>query len=159
MHGQTAAGVRGWKDHVLTGFVSVFFLGYSPIASGTVGSLPGIAIAYWLSGRPVTLLALAFIIFALGVPASSRAETVFGCKDPSYVTIDELAGMLIAFVGLPMSWSSAICIFLLFRIFDIFKPFPARQCERIRGGLGIMADDIVAGIYANMAFRLLDRFL
>jgi len=147
--------IRGWKDCLTAGFVSVLFLGYVPVASGTVGSLPAIGVALWLRQRPVHLLVLSIVIFVLGVAASSRARGLFNAEDPSEVTIDEFVGMLLAFLWIPMTLKSIVAVFLLFRLFDIFKPFPARHCERIGGGLGIMADDVVAGIYANLAYRLL----
>jgi phosphatidylglycerophosphatase A len=159
MRGQAVSGkAKGWTDHVVVAFVSVLFLGYSPIASGTVGSLPGIVAALWLGGNPASLLFVAAVVFVLGVMASSRAEIIFDRKDPSQVTIDEFVGMLIAFLGLRVTWGAVVAVFLLYRIFDIIKPTPARQCERLKGGLGIMADDVVAGIYANLIFRLFDHF-
>ncbi|GAB4347270.1 MAG: phosphatidylglycerophosphatase A [Candidatus Abyssubacteria bacterium] len=153
-HTTTTAG-RGWRDYTLLGFVSVFFLGYVPVASGTFGSLPAILFAWWLRNSQAYLLASALVLFALGVAAASQVEAILGRKDPSIVTIDEFVGMLLAFFGISMTWGSVACAFFLYRAFDVFKPFPARQCERLHGGLGIMADDIVAGIYANLAVRLI----
>ncbi|MBI4831171.1 MAG: phosphatidylglycerophosphatase A [Candidatus Lindowbacteria bacterium] len=154
-----AGGVLEWKDQIIAGFVSVLFLGYSPVASGTVASIPGIFVALLLGDSPRLTLVVAVVLFALGVVASTRAEKIFGRKDPSQVTIDEFVGMLIALWGLPVTWGPVVAVFLFYRLFDIFKPFPARQCERIKGGLGIMADDVVAGIYANLLFRLIDYLL
>ncbi|UCD56928.1 MAG: phosphatidylglycerophosphatase A [Candidatus Hydrogenedentota bacterium] len=147
--------IQEWGDGIAVGFASVLFLGYAPMASGTVGSLPAIGVALWLHHRPVHLLLLAVILLPLGAAASTRAERVYGRKDPPEVTIDEFVGMLVAFLWLPMTLSSVALVFILYRLFDIFKPFPARQCERIKGGFGVMADDVVAGVYANAAFRLL----
>ena len=146
--------VHSWTDKLTIGFTSVLFLGYSPIASGTFGSIPAVGVALWLNRWPIGLLLLAVVLFFVGVIASSRAEEIFERKDPGEVTIDEFVGMLVAFLWLPMTWSSVALVFVLFRICDIVKPFPARRCERIGGGLGIMADDIVAGIYANLLFRI-----
>jgi phosphatidylglycerophosphatase A len=98
---------------------------------------------------------LCAVVFILGVAASDRVEKLFGRSDPSEVTVDEFVGMLIAYLGHSMTWSSVTIIFIIYRLFDIFKPFPARQCERLPGGLGIMTDDLVAGIYANLAFWLI----
>jgi phosphatidylglycerophosphatase A len=151
----SAVRVRGWKDTVCVAFASVLFLGYAPVASGTFGSVPAVLVAWWLNQRPFHLLMLAAVVFILGVAASDRVEKLFGRSDPSEVTVDEFVGMLIAYLGHPMTWSSVTIIFIIYRLFDIFKPFPARQCERLPGGLGIMTDDLVAGIYANLAFWLI----
>lgn len=148
-------GIQGRRDILTASFASVLFLGYAPVASGTVGSLPAIGVALWLQHRPLYLLALAAVVFLLGVAASRRAQTLFKHDDPSEVVVDEFVGMLLAFLWLPMTVNCIVVVFILYRLFDIIKPFPAGQCERIGGGLGIMADDVVAGVYANLAFRLL----
>jgi phosphatidylglycerophosphatase A len=144
-----------WKDRLVVAFTSVLFTGYAPVASGTIGSLPAVGVAVYLRDRPLALLLTAVALLALGAPASTRAEKIHGEKDPGRVTIDEFVGMLIAFLWLPITWVSVVSVFVLFRLFDIWKPFPANRCERLGGGLGIMADDVVAGIYANVAFRIL----
>ncbi len=151
----SSVGVRGWKGTVLRTFTSVFFLGYAPVASGTFGSLPAIIVAWWSRKSSLYGLLLAVVLFVLGVAASDRVAKSLGREDPSEITVDEFVGMLIAFLWRPMTPLSVIVIFVLYRLFDIFKPFPARQCESLPGGLGIMADDVVAGIYANLAYWLL----
>ena len=150
---------RTWMQQLTIIYSSVFFLGYTPVASGTVGSLPAIAVAFCLRHRQLMLLLLAIILFLVGVGASSQAAKIFGRKDPSEVVVDEFVGMLVAFLWIPMTWGSVIMAFVLFRLFDIWKPFPARQCDRMEGGFGIMMDDIVAGIYANLAVRIILAFL
>ncbi len=155
----SAEGARRWTDTVVVGFVSVCYLGYAPVASGTFGSMPGVLVAWWLNKQPVALTLLAIVLFGVGVAASTRAESIFVQHDPSRVTIDEFVGMLVAFIGLPMTWTSVVLVFVFYRILDVVKPFPARQCEKIGGGLGIMADDVVAGIYANLACRVLMAFI
>lgn len=146
---------RTWTDRLIVLFTSVAFLGYVPVASGTVGSLPAVGVAFCLRELPVVTVLLAVVLFVLGGIASSRAETLFDSKDPGKIVIDEFVGMLVAFLWLPMTWTSIAIVFFLFRAFDVLKPFPARRCERIKGGVGVMADDIVAGIYANLAFRII----
>ena len=150
---------QGWTDRLTKIFTSVLFLGYVPIASGTVGSLPAVGVALCLTDQPIVMLCLAVALFVLGTIMSSRAEILFDSEDASEIVIDEFVGMLIAFLWLPMTWTSVIIIFLLFRAFDISKPFPARRFERLKGGFGVMADDLVAGIYANLAFRIISLFL
>ena len=147
-------------------------LGYFPKAPGTVGSLVGVAIfglfdyfypleivpnsphavwtrALWVATWmfPVTLL-----IAVAGVWASSRVAKRFGEKDPQYVVIDEVSGQHLTFVlALALgNWKYLLLGFILFRVFDIWKPFPARQAESLPGGWGIMADDWIAGVYAAL---------
>jgi phosphatidylglycerophosphatase A len=148
--------IKGWKDWAIAAFTSVLFVGYAPFMSGTIGSVPGAIVAFCLGDRPLILLLLALFLFVLGTLASSHGENLFGRKDPSEVVIDEFVGMLVAFLWLPVTLQSLAATFVLFRLFDIWKPFPARKFENIRGGLGIMADDLVAGIYANLTYRILD---
>ena len=91
--------------------------------------------------------ALAAVV-AVGIWASHRVEEVLGRKDPGVIVIDEVAGMMVAVLLLPRTPGVLLCAFLLFRIFDIWKPFPAREAEAMRGGLGVMVDDLIAGVYA-----------
>ena len=127
---------------------SVFGAGYAPVASGTVGSLVT-AVAIWL--LPVTPFRIAVALVAvtlLGIWAGGRVERVLGRKDPGLIVIDEVAGMLLSVLGLPRSLPVLISAFLLFRLFDIWKPFPARESQALTGGMGVMVDDLIAGLYA-----------
>lgn len=127
---------------------SVFGAGYAPVASGTVGSLVT-AVAIWL--LPLTPLRIAVALAAvvvIGIWAGSRVERVLGRKDPGVIVIDEVAGMLLSMVLLPRTLPVLATAFLLFRIFDIWKPFPARESQALSGGMGVMMDDLIAGLYA-----------
>jgi phosphatidylglycerophosphatase A len=128
--------------------------GYAPIAPGTFGSAVGLLL--WLVLPSSTLVqGIAILaLFAIGSWSGSVAERHFGRTDPGQVVVDEVAGMLVTLFLIPVGWAGAIGAFLLFRIADIVKPFPANRLERLPGGIGIMADDIMAGIYANVALRL-----
>ena len=139
-----------------------FGCGYSPRVPGTVGSAAALALAIpfhlfagW-SGGAFALLALAWVIPA--VWAAHGIEASIGKKDPSIVVIDEVVGQWLALAGVVnhnwMSWCGA---FVVFRLFDIWKPPPARQLERLRGGFGIVADDVVAGLYAALVLHLAGR--
>jgi len=132
------------------------YVGHFPIAPGTAGSVAGLVLfaALRFAGSPALELAVIVVLFAAGCWAGSVAERHYGRTDPGFVVLDEVVGMLLTLVLIPVSWSGALIGFFLFRGFDIVKPFPARQCERLHGGLGIMADDAVAGIYGNLALRL-----
>ena len=152
-------------------------VGYFPIAPGTVGSMAGVLLYLglwsWLYGLFQNLAArgrlnllhvftplfacmlLAIVVVTVaGIWAASRAEKVTQKKDPSIVVIDEVAGQMIALLSVPFwlpTWWSVLSAFILFRLFDIWKPYPIRRLEALESGLGIMADDILAGIYALVA--------
>jgi phosphatidylglycerophosphatase A len=137
--------------------------GYAPVAPGTFGSLLGVALwALWraLGGVSQTGYALGCaLLAAVGVWAAGRAEVIFGRHDDGRITIDEVAGMLLSLAWLPARPEVAGLGFVLFRLFDIWKPFPARRAERLPGGLGVVADDLVAGVYANLGGQLVWRLL
>jgi phosphatidylglycerophosphatase A len=137
-------------------FVASFgYCGYSPIAPGTVGSAAGLAVylIVWWARSPIVEVGLILVLFAAGVWAGTSAERYFGGIDPGPVVIDEVAGMLITLAFIPVGLSGAILGFFLFRLFDIIKPYPAARLEALHGGLGIMADDAMAAIYANLTLR------
>lgn len=139
--------------------------GFMPVAPGTAGSVEGVAIFLLIHalhlGPGSSTFALVIInvcLFAIGVWASSRACLVTGLKDPQLVVIDEVSGQLIALTPLALlpslSIVSVLIGFLLFRLFDIFKPFPIRKLEQLPGGFGVMADDALAGGYAAVLLWL-----
>ncbi len=139
-------------------------LGYFPIAPGTAGSIAGVALAAGIGHLPVsrlwqsTLVAMAVAaVFALGVWAGGEAEKFFGRVDPGSVVIDEVAGQMIALLRRPAtSWKWLVAGFVLFRIFDVAKPFPAGRAEKLPGGWGIMLDDVVAALYSLAVLWLLE---
>ncbi len=126
---------------------SLFGAGYSPVASGTVASLVT-AVAIWLLPFTTLRLAVTLVLVTLvGIWAGSRVERALGRKDPGVIVIDEVAGMLLSVIGLPRSIPVLVTAFLLFRLFDIWKPFPARESQALTGGMGVMVDDLIAGLY------------
>jgi phosphatidylglycerophosphatase A len=126
---------------------SVFGAGYAPVASGTVGSFVTV-VAIWLLPLTQLLIAVALVVVILvGIWAGSRVERVLGKKDPGVIVIDEVAGMLLSVILLPRTIPVLITAFLLFRLFDIWKPFPARESQALTGGVGVMVDDLIAGFY------------
>jgi phosphatidylglycerophosphatase A len=134
------------------------YVGHCPIAPGTAGSAAALVLYAALRGAgspPAADLGVIALLFVVGCWAGSVAERHYGRTDPGAVVLDEVIGMLLTLWLVPVTWVGALVGFLLFRLFDIVKPFPARQCERLHGGLGIMADDAVAGIYGNLALRLI----
>lgn len=144
--------------------------GFIPIAAGTWGSLVGLLIAYWLISafnQEAVLLQNALIIVsltlaALGVWSGTRSEKIFDQKDAGQIVIDEVCGQVLSFVfiapylaALGSQWRWwLIPGFVLFRLFDIFKPYPGNSLQSLTGGLGVMMDDIIAGIYAAVLMSL-----
>ena len=131
-------------------------IGQSPVAPGTLGSLIGLGLGWWLSGwHPVMALGGVAVFCGGGIWVSHEAEALLGGKDPGAIVIDEIAGMLVACWGLSLSAATAFILFGLFRLFDIWKPFPVGWLDRrLKGGFGIVADDVAAGILANSVYRL-----
>jgi phosphatidylglycerophosphatase A len=134
---------------------SVCGIGYIRFAPGTFGSAAGLLV-WWAVGPTTVAQGVAIaVLFALGAWSGSVAEHHFGRTDPRQVVIDEVMGMLITLFLNPVGWIGAIVAFLLFRAFDVVKPYPADRLERLPGGVGVMADDGMAAVYANLALRLL----
>ena len=137
-------------------------VGYLPLAPGTFGSLVGVGIFLLLVrvGTVPVLLAIIAVTFA-GIWAGSRTEELSGRKDPGKVVVDEVAGQLIALLPLtfltPWPIWAVIVSFILFRFFDIVKPYPANRLQLLHGGIGIMVDDLVAGVYAAVVVSILIR--
>jgi phosphatidylglycerophosphatase A len=142
------------------------YSGYFPIAPGTVGSAVGLlvyALLWWM--QPLvgltmpTLEVIAIVcLFGAGVWAGTTAERYFGGIDPGPIVLDEVVGMLMTLAFIPVGLSGALAGFFLFRVFDVIKPFPARRFEALHGGLGVMADDAMAAVYANLSLRLMMLF-
>lgn len=127
--------------------------GYVPVAPGTAGAVVGLGLCWVLSSlnHHVYIPTVVAFVF-LSAWISSRASILYEAPDPQKITIDEIAGILVTFIFHQLTWISAIAGFILFRLFDIAKPFPVRWVERrFPGGWGIVLDDVVAGVYANAA--------
>ncbi|TMA54248.1 MAG: phosphatidylglycerophosphatase A [Deltaproteobacteria bacterium] len=135
-------------------------VGYAPIAPGTVGSLVALPLLPALAGlRARSLPAYGAVLLGLlaaAVWAAGRAEVELGGHDDARIVIDEVAGLVVAGLFLPGTWGAAVIAFLCFRVFDVVKPFPARTIDRrVRGGIGVVGDDLVAGLYAGILTRVL----
>ena len=134
-------------------------VGYLPLAPGTAGSAVGVALWVGLGSLgPAAAGAGTLGLIALAVWVSGRAEGLLDTRDDARIVIDEVAGVVVALLWLPLRWEVAVIGFGLFRLFDIAKPPPCRWVERLPGGLGVVSDDLVAGLYANflgqLAFRV-----
>ena len=136
---------------------TVGYIGYLPVAPGTWGSAAGLVVyaALRATSGPAAEVAVIVLLLAAGVWSATVTGREMGDEDPGPVVIDEVVGMLITVLWLPVGVTGAVVGFLLFLLFDIVKPPPAAQCERLPGGWGVMLDDVMAGIYGNLALRLL----
>jgi phosphatidylglycerophosphatase A len=129
--------------------------GYSPIAPGTAGSAVGLALFWPLAHLPLAVQVAATVaVFVAGVAAATHVADRVGLKDPGLVVVDEVVGMWVTLLLVPFTPVTAAIGFVAFRVMDVFKPYPARQLEHLRGGWGIMADDVMAGVYANLLVRI-----
>jgi phosphatidylglycerophosphatase A len=166
------------KPRVSLAIATAFGLGYIPKAPGTFGSLFSVVLAglwwhllmahaifldNWIPDYrfPASLAGFAILTSGFGLFASTRVAKYADKKDPQIVVIDEVSGQLISYLGIGAAmpnWKYLLLGFILFRVFDIWKPFPARQAESLPGGLGIMADDWIAGVYAAIGLWALRAF-
>lgn len=136
---------------------TLFYLGYVPVFPGTLASLVAASAVLLLKPLPGLFYLLTGITVLVGFLVSGKAEKAFGRKDPPCVVIDEAAGMFISLLGLPPTLYTAACAFVLFRAFDIIKPFPLRGIQTLSGSAGIMGDDLVAGLYTNIILQAVLR--
>jgi phosphatidylglycerophosphatase A len=128
--------------------------GYFPIAPGTVGSAVGVVIYLMTMAWPAAWqIGLVAAVSVIGIWAANQSEGHFGRKDPGHVVIDEVAGQLLTLLLTGVGLKGAIIGFLLFRVLDVVKPWPARRFEALGGGLGIVADDLMAGFYGWLLMR------
>ena len=148
--------------------VGTFFgIGYMKPGPGTYASVATVVLwwgaAHLLHIGPHNLSALTFLamilVTAIGVPASTKVAIEAGRKDPGFVVIDEVAGQLFALLALSPTWVHGLLALVLFRLFDIFKPWPIRKVEKLEGGWGIMMDDVLAGFFAHLVLQVLLAFV
>jgi phosphatidylglycerophosphatase A len=149
------------KNRLYLTFASMFYIGFIPGAPGTYASLATTVLfflVYHFSNRIVPSLHLSAIclISLAGILASAEISRSTGQEDPSFIVIDEVAGQLLTFLFLPVSFLNLFLGFLAFRIFDIWKPFPIRKLESLGQGVGVMADDLLAGVYGNVLLHLIN---
>lgn len=138
---------------VAVAFATGLGIGYVPFAPGTFGSAAGLLVWALLPQSPTVQVGAITVLFIVGAWSGTVAERHFRTTDPAPVVIDEVMGMLVTLVFNPVGVGGAAAGFLLFRLFDVVKPFPANRLERLPGGLGVMADDFMAAIYANLTLR------
>lgn len=152
------------KHRLALAFASACYIGFIPGAPGTYASI-ATTLAYFLlysyghwNSSALHLSTICLISLA-GVLASSVVSKKTGIEDPSFVVIDEVAGQLLTFLFLPFNAMNLVLGTLAFRVFDIWKPYPIRKLESLENGVGVMADDLLAGIYGNLVLQILNAFL
>jgi len=146
---------------------TLFFIGYLPVIPGTFGSVAGLLVFIVFKSNFYLLLLCTLLIVTSGFLLSGKVAISFNRRDPPQIVIDEISGMLVSFLALPLGQASSseegkliiLLGFIIFRILDAAKLFPANRLHRCKGSLGIMGDDLVAGIYTNFILRFLIRFL
>ena len=144
------------KKNLAVFMATTCYSGFFPIAPGTVGALIAVVVLWFvpaLSWPVMSLLAL--LVFLSGIWAADVVEKAWKREDPGQVNWDEVAGMMVSLIAMPKHWIVFVAAFILFRIFDVIKPWPVNRLERLHGGLGIMADDIMAGIYSNLVLQII----
>lgn len=131
------------------------YSGRSPFAPGTAGTIIGMLLYLFFKERPLWIyLGVCAVVTALGSWAAGEAEKLLGKKDSPSIVIDEIAGFLVSMLLVPGTWQFMIAGFLLFRFFDIVKPWPLHGLQKVRGGMGVMLDDLGAGIYTNIILHI-----
>ena len=149
------------KDRLCLAYASVLYIGFIPGAPGTYASFATALIyffVYHLYGRilPSLHVSALCLITVAGVLASAAINRRTGREDPSYIVIDEVAGQLLTFLFLPVSFLNLALGFVAFRVFDMWKPFPIRKMESFENGVGVMADDLLAGVFGNVLLHLVN---
>ncbi len=149
------------KNFLIKTFVSVFGLGYLPVAPGTWGTFGAFLFwqFYFKYTSIQTYLLVLFLVILLGVYLSSSAEHIYKHKDSQHIVVDEFCGYLLGMLFIPTGILWGVLGFILFRLFDIFKPHPIRQLEKLPLGLGVMADDLMAGVYTAIILNVVSYFI
>ena len=153
------AGSATALDRLALLIATVFGAGYSPIAPGTAGSAVTVLILWLVPFSRSGLVLFLVAVVVIGTWAAHVAERRLGGKDPGAIVIDEVAGMTLSVVAFPLTPGVLLAGFVLFRIFDVVKPPPARESQRFSGGLGVMIDDVIAGLYALAVLGVSHAFL
>lgn len=142
------------RNVVIKGLATVGGVGFMPVAPGTWATVIGIVLSYFLASNLMVYSLVLVVLFILGTFSSGIVEKELHERDPGIVVIDEVVGVMLALWGLPKIWSILVSAFFLFRAFDMFKIYPINKLEALPGGLGIMLDDCMAGVYTNIILRI-----
>jgi phosphatidylglycerophosphatase A len=150
--------VRG-LDRVAVLIATVLGAGYSPVAPGTAGSAVTVLLLWLVPFSRAGLVVFFVAVVVIGTWAAHVAERRLGGKDPGAIVIDEVAGMTLSVIAFPLTPGVLLAGFVLFRVFDVVKPSPARESQRLGGGIGVMLDDLIAGLYALAVLAACRRLL
>lgn len=145
------------RQEIIKVISTVFYAGYLPLIPGTFGSFAGIVVYYLIKNNIFSFLFFTILITIVGFFVTGEAEKIFRKKDASFIVIDEVSGMLLSLLFLPYDLSLVVIAFFLFRILDTLKPFPAGRIQSLKGSLGVMSDDIIAGLYTNIILQVVLR--
>jgi len=152
---------KGIEERIAIFLASGFYSGFFPLAPGTVGTLVAIPLYFVISrfNSNATYIIITISLLLVGIIVSQKAARVFRQRDPSLIVVDEMVGFLVAMFLIEVTWWRLLGAFFIFRFLDIVKPFPVGAVEELGKGIGIMADDLVAGIYTNIIMHLAIKFL
>ncbi len=141
----------------LTAASSFFYIGYLPFIPGTFASMAGVLLFYLIRYNTAIHVLLTLLLIIFGLWVTGKQEQVLKRKDPSCIVIDEVCGMLLSLIFIPFDLKLVVFAFFIFRILDTLKPYPAGALQRLKGSIGIMGDDIIAGVYTNLILQLVLR--
>jgi phosphatidylglycerophosphatase A len=151
---------QSFKNIIILFFAQGAYSGKFPIAPGTAGTAVGVLLYFLIKDiSPLYYLFICIVVYGIGTWTSGEAEKLLGKKDASSIVIDEIAGFFVSMFMVPFGWGFVIAGFFLFRFFDILKPWPLNKLQNLRGGTGVMLDDIGAGIYVNAILQVSSYFI
>lgn len=145
------------SNFIIKTLSTFFYLGYLPFLPGTFASIAGIFLFYLIKDNTFVYGLITVVLVVLGFLVSGEAERIFNKKDAKFIVIDEVSGMLISVMFMPYQMRLVIIAFIIFRILDGLKPYPADLLQKLKGSLGVMSDDIVAGLYTNIILQVVLR--
>jgi phosphatidylglycerophosphatase A len=147
--------MQSFKNHIILFLAQGAYSGKFPIAPGTAGTAVGVLLYFLIKDiSPFYYLFICIVVYGIGTWTSGEAEKLLGKKDASSIVIDEIAGFFVSMFMVPFGWGFVIAGFFLFRFFDILKPWPINRIQDLRGGTGVMLDDIGAGLYTNAVLQV-----
>ncbi|MBU3958303.1 MAG: phosphatidylglycerophosphatase A [Candidatus Omnitrophica bacterium] len=146
------------RNPIIKTLSTFFYVGYLPLIPGTAASIVGVLLFYLVKGSIFIYILSTLALMVIGFLVAGQAERIFNKKDAKCIVIDEVSGMFLSLIFIPYGIKVVILAFCLFRILDALKPYPANKIQGIRGSMGIMGDDIIAGLYTNIILQFVLRY-